>query len=135
MIEAITADSGQRTAGQQRRTVLDPIVSDAERRELLRAAATDDHVVIAPSHIARQAGQIVGYASLGSIAVVNVWLDSRRVTAFDSLRLLRASEEEARRLGLKQYLMPCAHTSPFYPHMERLGFKRLGFTSLNWKGL
>ena len=116
-----------------RRTVLEPLRDEAQFQALLQAAAADDHVVIAPSHVATQDGQVVGYASLGSIAVVNVWLDSQRVKALDSLRLLKQAESVAKATGLRQYLMPCAHTSPFLPHMERLGFTKLGYTCLHWK--
>jgi len=116
------------------RSTIEPIAGPDELRDLLLAAASDNHVVIGASHVIRKDGELVGYASIGSVPMVNVWLDSKRVKALDSLRLLRAGEVLARDLGVRQYLMPCAHTSPFFPHMERLGFKRLGFTSLNWKG-
>jgi hypothetical protein len=119
---------------QLRRVAFEPIAGPEQVKDLLLAAAADDHIVIAPSHVARLGDDLVGYASIGSIPVVNVWLDSQRVKAIDSLRLLRAAEQASRDMGIRQWLMPCAHTSPFYPHMERLGFKRLGFASLNWKG-
>jgi len=116
-----------------RRTEIVPITAPEQVQELVQAAAADHHIVIAPSHLAMKEGEVVGYASIGSIPLFNVWLDSRKVQALDSLRLLKNAEAMARQMGVRQYLMPCAHTSPFHPHMERLGFTRLGFSELNWK--
>lgn len=101
---------------------LDPALLPA-----LRAAArADEHALLFPTHVVSKGGDLVGYASLDATPIVNVWLDSKRVVALDSVRLLVAAEQRLHERGIRTYVMPCARTSPFFPHMGRLGFKLLG---------
>lgn len=120
-----------RAAPPGRRCRIEPLRSNEQLRELVAAANQDRHPVIGPTHVAIKAGRVVGY--MGVIPSVQVWVDTHQVKALDSLRLLREAEAVLRRAGIRRYVMPCAEHSPFYPHMERLGFTRLGFTSLNLK--
>lgn len=102
---------------------------------LQAAAAADRHGVLYPSDGVWKDGQLVGYASICTTPIVHVWLDSRRVTAIDSVRLLAQLDARLRAQGMSSYLMPCAKTSPFSPCMRRLGFVRLGETVLFDKNL
>lgn len=104
---------------------------DPERLPALAAAAArDQHVAIAPTHLIERAGQIVGYASLGGAPLLNVWMDSQHCRAGDSVRMLETAEALLADKGVQLYLMACAEESPFAPHMERLGFRKLGKTVL-----
>jgi hypothetical protein len=107
----------------------------ADLPALVEAAKQDDHVVICPTHVITKKGEIVGYVSIGSVWMVNAWVDSRRVNRFESTRLLRESEEVAEQMGGAAICVPCAQTSPFYPYMKRLGYDVLGFSSFNLKML
>lgn len=98
----------------------------AELAELVRLAAEDDHGVLCPTHLVVKDGAIVGYLSLDATPIVNVWLHSKKVRAVDSVALLRRLDEEMQARGKPEYVMPCCEISPFYPHMDRLGFNRLG---------
>ena len=119
----------------QHRMRLEPLTTAQQWQELQRVAQEDGHAALAPSHIAVHGDRIVGCASIGSITYMNVWLDSKRVRALDSARLMRAAEVEARRQGLRNYLIGCTQDSPFYPHMERMGFRRLGWIDMHYRTL
>jgi hypothetical protein len=107
----------------------------AELETLIAVAAEDGHSVVGATHLLTKNGKITGYASLGGIPLMNVWLDSKQMGALDSMLLLRDAEAILADRGHHQYLMPCTVESPFNPHMERLGFKRLGPTMMHLKKL
>jgi hypothetical protein len=112
-----------------------PISNPEELQILERVAASDNHRVIAPSHIVVKGGEIVGYGSIGQIPMVNVWLHSQRVKARESLALLNLAENIAALAGFKVICMPCAEDSPFLPFMERFGYESLGKSTFNLKKL
>lgn len=117
------------------RLSLEPLCTMEQWDDLRQAAAADGHAALAPSHVVLDGKRIVGCTSIGSISYMNVWLDSRRVRALDSFRLLRVAEQEARALGMDKYLIGCTQESPFHPHMERMGFKRLGWIDMHYRKL
>jgi len=107
-------------------------------QDLLRveeAAARDSHRVVGATHLIEKDGLVVGYASLGGVPLVNVWLDSQRVSPRESVSLLNLGENLLAAQGSAAVLMPCAEQSPFSPLMGRLGYERLGPTTLYMKGL
>jgi hypothetical protein len=99
-------------------------------RRLVEAAAKDNHLVIAPTHVMMRGEQIIGYLSLGALPVVQAWFDSQCGHALDSLKMIEMGEAIFDTQGVKQFAVACAEISPFMPHMERLGFKELGKTTL-----
>lgn len=105
----------------------------AVHAELQEAAAADQHIVLGPTHAVVKGGQVVGYASVGGLPTMHVWLDSQRANALDSVRMLEHVEVVMRERGIRHVLLPCAVESPFTPHLERLGFRRLGPTVLYMK--
>jgi hypothetical protein len=109
--------------------------SQEDLRKLVDAAAADRHTVLAPTHIVRQGPDIVGYAGLGSVTVLNTWLDTQRVSPRESSYLLAVAENAAALAGVKRLLLPCSEQSPFHPLIERMGYVRLGTTTLNYKEL
>lgn len=110
-----------------------PLSSKEDAQKLILLAREDEHTVLFPTHLVTKHGEIVGYGSINAMPMVNVWLHSHKVKARDSLHLLNIAENIAANAGLKQFVMPCSQHSPFFPHMEKLGFKRLGFAELNIK--
>lgn len=100
---------------------------------LVAAAAADDHCVLYPTEVFEKNGEIVGYVSVFGMPIVNVWLDSKKVTARDSLYLLGRMNQGIKAKGIGSYVMPCAEISPFYPKMDKLGFSKLGSTTLFYK--
>lgn len=94
--------------------------------ELLKLAEADKHVVIAPTHLVRnEDNAIVGYLSI-KLPWISIWMDSRKNSARDSLEVQKLLESHLTMMGVTEYLMPCAETSPYFKHMEKLGFTRLG---------
>lgn len=112
-----------------------PLGNAETRAELERVAAADNHSVILPTHVVTKQGTIAGYASVLPVTLLNVWVDSRTVRARESLELLNFGENLAVNLcGPRPLLTPCAEISPFYGLMEKLGYARLGPTTLHVKG-
>ena len=109
-------------------------MSLADLEPLQAAAASDNHLVIFPSHVAEQGGEIVGYASVAMVPLMFCWVHSQKVRARDSFRLLHEVEAEAARI-CPTVVLPCAQTSPFYPLMGRLGYQRLGPADWHFKQL
>lgn len=105
------------------------------RAELEAVAATDNHLVMYPTHSVNDGTEMVGYVSAFSIPSVSVWLHTKRVKAIDSVRLLNQLEGGFRMNGLKEYIMPCMPTSPFHSNMERLGFRSVGEVTWFYKDL
>lgn len=93
---------------------------------LASAAAEDDHIAVAPTHVVERAGEIVGYGSIGGMTYLGTWLHSQKVQARDSAYLLNLAENLAAMAGARILIMPCADNSPFAPHMTQLGYKSLG---------
>lgn len=116
-------------------TDLRQIRTPDELKRLREAAKVDDHRVLLATHLVEKDGKIVGYGSINGAPIVNLWLDSKSVSAIDSVRLLRRLTDGLGFTGARHVLMPCAEKSPFTPFMENLGFERLGPTTLYLKGL
>lgn len=107
------------------RAVLRPLANRDEYDALVKAAAADDHMVVWPTHVALKDGEIVGYASLGQVALLNIWSSTEKMTARDSFTLLRTLENELAAAGFPAVCAPCATHSPFRPLMSRMGYRFL----------
>lgn len=112
-----------------------PLRSMDQLAELVSVAAEDAHTVIAPSHLVTRGQEIVGYASVGAIPMLHVWLKRGAVRPRESLMLLNLGEGLLAGKGHGNVIVPCWDGSPFAPYMERLGFSKLGATTLYTKGL
>lgn len=110
-------------------------IREEDVRPLVAAAAADGHMVIAPTDVIRRGGEVVGYGSLGGAPMVHVWLDSKRVRARETLMLLQYAEATLARQGARQVVMPCWANSPLAPYMAKLGYMKLGETTLYLKDL
>lgn len=107
----------------------------AQIQRLKDAAACDQHCVIAPSHVMVKGEKLLGYLSLGALPNVHAWFDSKHPHALDSLKMIETGEAILRDKGVQAYSLLCAEESPFTPHLERLGFSKLGATVLYLKRL
>lgn len=103
--------------------------------QLRTAAAADDHAVLFPTHVFVKDGQIVGYASIATMPVINFWADSTKLHAAESIKMIEQAEAVCSHHGLRSVVVPCAENSPFAQHMERLGYTKLGATVLHIKNL
>jgi hypothetical protein len=113
---------------------LQPITAE-DLQPLIEAAKKDNHVVLYPTHVIKNNDEIIGYTSVCATPVVMVWADSQKVSAAQSVILLKNLEKELQQSGIKEYLMPCAKDSPYFPHMTKLGFTVLGENVWHFKNL
>lgn len=111
-------------------------LTDLAQLEALKlAAASDGHTAIVPTHLVMKRGEIVGYASIGAVPVLNVWVHSQKVVKFESVRLLRQGEALLKERGYQFVILPVAENSPFRPYVQKLGYHTLGNASYNIKQL
>lgn len=97
---------------------------------LLKAAGADRHTAIAPTHVMMRGDKIIGYLSLNGLPQVHAWFDSTVKNPRHSREMIKSGEVIFREMGVKNYCIACAAESPFTPHMERMGFEKLGTTVL-----
>jgi len=119
----------------QPRDAADAEALPATLHALQMQAADDQHIVVCPTHIMVKGHEILGYLSLGGLPVVHAWFDSHHKHALDSLKMIETGEAIFADKGVRQFAVACAEHSPFTPHMERLGFTKLGTTVLWTKKL
>jgi len=119
----------------QARARLVAIKDNETVRKLFEAAKADNHLCIAPTHVMLRGDQIIGYLSLGGMPVVQAWFDSRSGHVLDSLKMIEMGEAVFDSQGGKQFMIAVDERSPFFPHMERLGFKPVMTTTLFHKQL
>lgn len=106
--------------------------SNSELTELVDVARSDNHAVIAPTHVVRKHEDIVGYASIAGAVPVLTWLHSDKVKARDSLFLNQLAENLVRAQTSKTMIVPCSVASPFNDLMPSLGYQQSGETFKLW---
>lgn len=97
------------------------------------AAAADNHATIAPTHVMMKGEKILGYLSLNGMPNVHAWFDTKHPHAADSLKMIEMGELVLREHGMTAFSLLCAEESPFTPHLQRLGFVKMGTTVLYLK--
>lgn len=110
-------------------------LTQADKEALVVAAAKDDHGVLYPTHVILKNNEIVGYFSLCITPLVNVWFDSKKLNARDSLNAISVIENIARLSGFKELVVPCQEQSPFFKLMNKMGYTDLGPTHMTRKEL
>ena len=88
-------------------------------------AAADNHTSLAPTHVVELDGQIIGYASIAAVPMVNLWLSSKKQRPRDAMALLNMVENAAAAAGLQVICVPCGDSSPFRKLMNRFGYNYL----------
>lgn len=102
--------------------------------ELLNNAAEDYHPVVLPNYTLRKEGRIVGYVSI--VPTAHAWIDTQRVTAFDTFRrVFPFTEEQIRARGFKHMFYVTGKQSNLTPFASRIGYDRIGSTELFSKRL
>lgn len=112
-----------------------PLTTVEQFLALQASAARDQHTVICPSHLIVKNEMIVGYASIGNVAVLNCWVSTRHVNKFESVRLLREGEQRLAAQGYEWLILPVAKVSPFRRFVQKLGYYFLGESGFNLKRL
>lgn len=114
------------------RALLRPLRDNEQLRQLFEAAKADNHQCIAPTHVMMRGNQIIGYLSLGGVPTVQAWFDSKSGHVLDSLKMIEMGEAILASQGAPGFLVAVSDQSPFYPHMQRLGFEPVFATTL-WR--
>jgi hypothetical protein len=109
--------------------------AQAQIEAVKAAAAADNHTVLAPTHLMLKGEKLLGYLSIAGLPNVHAWFDSKHPHALDSLKMIEMGELTLREKGVSAYSLLCAEESPFTPHLERMGFTKLGTTVLYLKRL
>ncbi len=94
-------------------------------KQLIADAAEDDHIVHSATHLIYKEGELAGYFSLGVIPTGLCWFSTKKMKAHDSANVITAIENQCAldpRIG--SMMTPVSPTSPFHPHMEKLGYKK-----------
>lgn len=116
-------------AGQAARAWLRP-VQEEDYPKLKQLAAADGHELIAPTHVFLKDGEIIGCASIASVALVLPWFDTTKCKARDSLYYINQMENLVANIlpahGSGLMCVPVVAASPFQPHIERLGYINAG---------
>ena len=102
---------------------------------LKAAAAADQHIVVAPTHVMLAGEEIMGYLSIGGLPTVQAWFNSAHKNPAHSIRMIEHAETIGRERGMPHYCVAVAAESPFSPHMARMGYDLLGTTNLWIKAL
>lgn len=89
---------------------------------LKKMALDDKHEVLGATHVVELDGEIIGYASVGSIPMVNLWLSSKSKRPATAIAMLNQVENEAARCGFRVVCVPCGMLSPFRKLMKRFGY-------------
>jgi len=108
------------------RATVRPLTGPDDLRQLEAAAAADEHVVVWPTLAIEKNGALVGYLSVGEVALVNMWAHTKRVTARDTFTHLRVIEAKLANAGFPAVCFPVAPNSPFKPLMPHLGYQHFG---------
>lgn len=104
---------------------IEPIKSEEMMLDLEEVARGDQHGVLFATHVVKKGGEIIGYCSLFSMPMVNIWMHSQKTTARDSVQGLNLLDTLARCCGKPNYLMCCSKSSPYFNLMDRFGFANL----------
>lgn len=91
---------------------------------MLAASAEDGgHCAPMANHVFVRDGEIVGAAAILA-SVFTFWAHSKKLRARESFDLIARTKVMCG--GFGTHLTACATNSPFFPLMERLGYRRLG---------
>ncbi len=113
--------------------VVRPLKDKDELVRLNTEANWDGHVPILPTHVFEKAGELVGYASVGSMTPVNLWFHTKKMKARDSISVVSSLENMIRLNGGNGTIVPVSDKSPFLPVMSRLGYSNIGRANLMTK--
>lgn len=114
---------------------LRPVRDKEDLGQLLKAAAADNHLVLAPTVIIEKAGETAGYLGLNSIPFFQGWFDTQRINARDSALIFNQVENFCRMRGNKQLLLLLPTTSPFRNVMDRFDYLHLADAGMHLKQL
>jgi len=88
---------------------------------ILRATREDGAECLAPTHVLEQDGRVMGYGSVGRVALISGWT-APAVDDTESVAALNAMEAVARAQGAQILLVACTDTCRFKGLMAAAGY-------------
>lgn len=98
---------------------IEQITSKEQWDALVKAAGKDNHTPYAATHYFVQDNEIVGSFNVGLF--VNWWLRTDKKFK-DTAKAGLLAQRALKKAGINNPIFMVATTSPYLPHMERLGF-------------
>ena len=101
-----------------------PIINKEMLDIVNQAAKEDQEGLLNPTHAVVKNGEIVGAVSI-NVNCGSWWMNKTKTRKYDTLATLQCLDTLMLDRGINKYYMPCLDTSPYYPLMERGGFRKL----------
>lgn len=105
------------------------IQSPAEIDALEKAMDGQDSLIVAPTHLVRKDGQIVGHWAINSIPVVQAWHDDNLINR-DSYYLINTLQTTLNDRGINRHMVALSKESPYNSLMHRVGYTLAGNANL-----
>lgn len=111
-------------------------VRESDLEAIMKAAAADGHVALAPNFVIEKGGQIAGYIGLNSLPYFQGWFHTKLIGPRESVLLFNQVENLARgRIGWDQLVLLLPNTSPFCGVIPRFGYRHLSDVGMHLKQL
>jgi hypothetical protein len=109
-------------------------IKNKEEFESVRKAASEDNDCMQfPTHVVLKNNEIAGGICLGGIPFVMFWNHTKKINARDSMMITNNISSILDNTGIQNYFTACNSHSPYYGHMEKLGYKPVWPTNLFYK--
>jgi len=111
-------------------------VRESDLEAIMKAAAADNHVALAPNFVIEKGGEIAGYIGLNSLPYFQGWFHTKLIGPRESVLIFNQVENIARgRIGWDQLVLLLPNTSPFCGVISRFGYKKLSEVGMHIKPL
>tara|TARA_Y100000310_G_scaffold341237_1_gene439755 strand:+ start:892 stop:1359 length:468 start_codon:yes stop_codon:yes gene_type:complete len=105
------------------------------REEVSNLAIIDNDNMQYPTHAVYKNDEIVGGWNVGGFPLLLCWHDSNKVSAKDSMMINATMDSMMDSAAHPIWWMACNSGSPYYRHVEKLGFKHIWPTNIIIKGV
>jgi hypothetical protein len=111
-------------------------VREQDLERIMKAAAEDGHMALAPNLIIEKMGEVAGYIGLNSLPYFQGWYSTKLISARESVMLFNQVENLARgKVGWDQLILLLPNTSPFVGVIGRFGYRHLADVGMHIKPL
>jgi len=112
-----------------------PLKTPQEHEHMRQQGAADNHKTGYFTDAVLRGDEVIGGFGIMSAPHVNWWMHSEKANLRDSLQVMNTVEYAMRRQNQNELFVPVSDDSPYYQHMERLGYKPVGNYTLFQKSL
>jgi hypothetical protein len=109
-------------------------VREADLERIMKAAAEDGHLALAPNYVIEKGGEVAGYIGLNSLPYFQGWFHTKLIGPRESVMIFNQVENLARgKIGWDQLVLLLPNTSPFCGLVPRFGYKHLADVGMHIK--